>query len=69
MAPLVGVLAVATVAGFGAALGYRVARDVVVPLVARGSDEAKTWWETLHRRDGTEPDEMAGTEEQSADHM
>ncbi len=69
MAPLVGVFAVATVAGFGAALGYRVARDVVVPLVARGSDEAKTWWESLHRRDGTEPDGTTGTEGRPADPM
>ena len=63
MAPLVGVFAVATVAGFGAAIGYRVARDVVVPLVARGSDEVKDWWGTLHRRDGADGEEATDAQE------
>ena len=66
MAPLVGVFAVATVAGFGAAIGYRVAHDVVVPLVGRGTDEMKEWWATLHRRDGSERADPAATDEQPA---
>ena len=59
MAPLLGVFAAATVAGFGATLGYRVARDVVMPLAERGADGMKDWWGALHRRDGTDADDTA----------
>ena len=61
MAPLLGVFAAATVAGFGAALGYSVARDVVVPLAERGAGGMKDWWDALHRRDDAEAE--AGAEE------
>jgi hypothetical protein len=37
MAPIVGVFAVAAVAGFGATLGHGVARHAVVPLAGRAA--------------------------------
>jgi|GEM_PF-1954794 len=41
MAPIVGVFAVAAVAGFGATLGHGVARQVVWPLAGRAAATAR----------------------------
>ncbi len=70
MAPIVGVFAVAAVAGFGATLGHRVARDLVVPLAgaaAGATEEAwakvTAWAEENRRRDYAEfaePPDTAG---------
>jgi|GEM_PF-1777986 len=53
MVPIAGVFVASTVAGFGATLGYRLARDVVMPALDRAAAEAGTFWETVTRKDGT----------------
>lgn len=65
MLPLVGVFAAATVAGFGATVGHRVARTVVLPLADRGAAEVKDWWAGLHRRDGATAPEDGPDEPES----
>ncbi len=52
MAPIAGVFVVSTVAGLGATLGYRLARDVVVPAVGRAVADAESFWDMLTRDDG-----------------
>jgi hypothetical protein len=59
MVPIAGVFVASTVAGFGATLGYRLARDVVVPALDRAAAEAGSLWDSMTRMDGSRAGEGA----------